>query len=72
MVDKALGKAFEKTRNLIDNVEKGQADDAPIDLPGTHKRRDTTGQERTQDTDAEPTNPADTRKSDASEPTKSR
>jgi hypothetical protein len=58
MVEKALSKAFEKVRNLIAGVEKGQADDAPIDLPGTHKRRDTSGQERVADTDSAPNNPA--------------
>lgn len=68
MVDKALGKAFEKARDMIDNVEKGQADDAPVDLPGTHKRRDTTGQERGPDQDTNPANPAGSRKDDTPEP----
>ena len=58
MVEKALNKAFEKTRDMIDHVEKGQANDAPVDLPGTHKRRDTTGQEREPENNAEQTTPA--------------
>jgi hypothetical protein len=57
MVDKALDKAFDKTRDMIDRVEKGQSDDAPIDLPGTHKRRDTTGKEREPKSDGEQTPP---------------
>jgi hypothetical protein len=73
MVEKALSKAFEKVRNLIDRVEKGQADDAPIDLPGTHKRRDTSGQERVADTGTDPTNPANPHgsgKTETPEPTR--
>ena len=55
MIDRMLGKSFEKVRNLIDRVELGQSDDAPIELPGTFKHRDCHGKERLPDYEAERT-----------------
>lgn len=51
MIDKMLGKSFEKICSLIDRVEKGQADDTPIELPGTFRHRDTHGKEHSADSD---------------------
>lgn len=40
MVDKSLDKADEAAGKWVDNVKEGQSDDAPIELPGTFKKRD--------------------------------
>jgi hypothetical protein len=40
MVDKSLDKADEAAQEWVDNVKEGVSDDAPIDLPGTFKKRD--------------------------------
>lgn len=53
LIDRMLGKSFETVRNLIDRVEKGQSDDAPIELPGTFKHRDTHGKEHLPDWELE-------------------
>jgi hypothetical protein len=45
MFDKMLGRSFDQVCKLIDRVEKGQSDDAPIELPGTFRHRDTHGKE---------------------------
>lgn len=45
MFDKMLGRSFDQVCKLIDRVEKGQSDDAPIELPGTFKHRDRHGKE---------------------------
>ena len=51
MIDKLLSKSFDKVCSLIDRVEKGQADDTPIELPGTFRHRDTHGKEHGADSD---------------------
>lgn len=45
MFDRVLSRSFDTVRNLIDRVEKGQSDDAPIELPGTFGHRDIHGKE---------------------------
>jgi hypothetical protein len=52
MIDKVLSKSFDKVCSLIDRVEKGQADDTPIELPGTFRHRDLHGKEHGADSDA--------------------
>jgi hypothetical protein len=34
-----LKKVLDASENLIHGVKEGQSDDAPVDLPGTHKER---------------------------------
>jgi len=51
MIDKVLSKSFDKVCSLIDRVEKGQADDTPIELPGTFRHRDTHGKEHAAESD---------------------
>ena len=40
MVDKAFDKVQEKAEGFMDNVKEGQSEDAPVELPGTHQKRD--------------------------------
>ena len=39
MVDKPLKKALDLSEKIIRGVDEGQSEDAPIDLPGTHRER---------------------------------
>jgi hypothetical protein len=39
MVDKPLKKALDLSEKIVRGVDEGQAEDAPIDLPGTHRER---------------------------------
>ena len=58
MVDKSLDKADEAAHKWVDNVKEGQSDDAPIELPGTFKKRDSETDEIVEDL------PADTGRGD--------
>jgi hypothetical protein len=40
MVDKAFEKVDDAVQKQFDKVKEGVADDAPVDLPGTFKKRD--------------------------------
>ena len=40
MVDKAFEKVDDAVQGQFDKVKEGVSDDAPVDLPGTFKKRD--------------------------------
>jgi hypothetical protein len=40
MAAKPLKKALDLSEKLIHGVKEGQSEDAPIDIPSTHKQRD--------------------------------
>jgi hypothetical protein len=39
MVEKALEKSRKIAEGFVGNVQEGQSEDAPVDLPGTQKER---------------------------------
>jgi len=49
MVDKPLKKTLDAAEKFIKGVDEGQSEDAPIDLPGTHRERSAENSEQVVD-----------------------